>query len=143
MRCTARNQQALRAGQSAARSCELFAGLFVLTLHGSVVLMFSSRFAQTSMVHTPDCLLSDRDGLGLRHNSIGASQNSSHALINERLVELGMRTLATRSTIPALQNLIRILREAKANHFDPGPLTMTFEDAPGTMDDTLLRNPTG
>src|SRR5215469_7127432 len=96
MRCTARNQQALRAGQSAARSCELFAGLFVLTLHGSVVLMFSSRFAQTSIVHTPDCLLSDRDGLGLRHNSIGASQNSSHAA--ERFID-SMGVNATRTRI--------------------------------------------
>jgi hypothetical protein len=43
----------------------------------------------------------------------------------------------------ALQNLIRILREPQADHFDPGSLTITFEDAPSTMDYTLLQKSNG
>lgn len=43
----------------------------------------------------------------------------------------------------ALQNLIRIIREPHAEHFDPRSLTITFEDAPTTMDYTLLQKSNG
>jgi hypothetical protein len=43
----------------------------------------------------------------------------------------------------ALQNLIQILGESQANHFDPGSLSITFEDAPSTMEYTLLQKSNG
>lgn len=43
----------------------------------------------------------------------------------------------------AIQNLIQILREPPANHFDPGSLAITFEGAPATMDYTLLQKSNG
>ena len=43
----------------------------------------------------------------------------------------------------AMQNLIRILREPNVEHFDPGSLSITFEDAPSTMDYPMLQKSNG
>lgn len=43
----------------------------------------------------------------------------------------------------SLQNLIRILGEPNGEHFDPGSLTIRFENAPSTVDYTLLQKSNG